>query len=629
MSAEPLTGPQYPFSAVVGMRPAKNALLCALVNPRIRTVLIKGPSGVAKTLLSRSAGALTGKKLVNVPLNVTDEQLFGCLDIETFLKNGNVHLHDGLLARADGNVIYIDDANLLDERVMSSMLDAVITGRIVIERDGISAVIPLNTVLVATMNPADSDLDPHMLDRFDVCAYVTADCDNEDKKEIVRRNIEFEDGAAHFSAAFTSEETNLRSNIERAKQILPFVAISDELLLIVTELCTKLGADGLRGDISMVNTSMALAALDGRDEVMRRDIEAAAELCLPHRRNYSPPSQQRQPEPPKNDDAREKKEDHNENKNSPPQQLPSNNNDKQDEETRTRQQHEQDISQQDMMFDIERSFRTIDFIDKGRKLKTVKNSRKGRRAITESSDMTGRYNRYRIPHDRPKDVALDATIREAISHQRDRRSDKLRVVVEDQDLREKIRERRSGCTLMFVVDASGSLGARRRMSIVKGAVLSMLRDSYVKRDHVGMMAFRRESTELILPPTRSVEYGYRKLEEIPTGGRTPLSSALQTTEAFMTTYVRSHPGERCYVVLITDGRSNVPLKEGADANEEVKMIAESIHIPGVRWIVIDAGSVHSMFDNAKEMSMALDGEYYLLEELDADRLAKMVRETIS
>ena len=142
------------------------------------------------------------------------------------------------------------------------------------------------------------------------------------------------------------------------------------------------------------------------------------------------------------------------------------------------------------------------------------------------------------------------------------------------------------------------------------------------------MAFRRDTAELVLPPTRSVEYSYRKLEEMPTGGKTPLGEALVTVNEYMTSYSRSHTGEMCYIVVITDGRANVPLKEGSDANDEVLKIAQDLSIPQVKWIVIDASAGFIRFDNAEKLAMALEGTYFRLEDLNADRLAESVRAAI-
>lgn len=624
----------FPFSAVYGMDDAKRAIECAIVNPRIRTVLIRGGPGSAKTVLARAAGGLFGRRLVNVPLNVTEEQLFGGMDIDATIREGHPVVQRGLLSRADGGLLYVDDINLLDQRVLASLLDCVLTGRVVLEREGVSAEYPCETVLIATMNPSDSDISSHLLDRFDLCAYSDFPDDGDGRTEVLRRNVDFLSDTEGFITRFSKEEDAVRETVERARVLLPLVMMSDELMGVAVELTGKVLADGFRGDLAMVNTSVAIAALNGRDEVMRKDVEEAAMICLAHRRNYVPEPPQ-QPDPPEDqqeqeeDDGQQDEDQQMDQPPEPPQQ------DREEGDDRTEEQPPeppdmQDIQQMldEMMFEIGEQFRVIDYLDDGRRVIRRTSSRKGRRAMVESSDCTGRYARSRPSDEKVHDIAFDATIRAAAPYQRDRDHGGMSISILPQDIREKVRERRSGCTIMFLVDASGSLGVRKRMAAVKGAVLSMLRDSYVKRDRIGMMAFRRDSAELILPPTKSVEYSYRKLEELPTGGKTPLGEALVTVNEFMTSYSRSHPGESCYIVLITDGRANVPLKQGADANEEVRKLASDMAIPQVKWIVIDASAGYIRFDNAEKLAMELEGTYYRLEDLNADRLAESVRAAI-
>ncbi|MDY5679351.1 MAG: VWA domain-containing protein [Candidatus Methanomethylophilaceae archaeon] len=627
----------FPFSAVYGMDDAKRAIECALVNPRIRTVLIRGGPGSAKTVLARAAGRFSGKRLVNIPLNVTEEQLFGGMDIDATIREGRPVVQKGLLARADGGILYVDDVNLLDQRVLASLLDCVLTGRVVLEREGVSAEYQCETVMIATMNPSDSDISTHLLDRFDLCAYSDFPEEGEGRTEVLHRNIEYQKDPEVFNQLYGSEENSLKETVERAKMLLPLVMMSDDLMGVAVELASKVLADGFRGDIAMINTSMALAALNGRDEVLRKDVEEAAMICLAHRRNYIPDPPQ-PPEPPEEpQDQDEKEDDQQDNDDQQQDQLPEppqqDRND-QDEGQQDQQPPEppnmDDIQQMldEMMFEIGEQFRVIDYLDDGRRVIRTTSSRKGRRAMVESNDATGRYARSRPSDEKVHDIAFDATIRAAAPYQKGREHDGLSISIHPQDVREKVRERRSGCTIMFLVDASGSLGVRKRMAAVKGAVLSMLRDSYVKRDRIGMMAFRRDSAELILPPTKSVEYSYKKLEELPTGGKTPLGEALVTVNEFMTSYSRSHPGESCYIVLITDGRANVPLKQGADANEEVRKLASEMAIPQVKWIVIDASAGYIRFDNAEKLAMELEGTYFRLEDLNADRLAESVRAAI-
>ena len=630
----------FPFSAVCGMDDAKRAIECAAVNPTIRTVLIRGGPGSAKTVLSRAAGALTGRRVVNVPLNVTEEMLFGGMDAEATIREGRAVMQKGLLSQADGGILYVDDVNLLDQRVLASLLDCVLGGLVRVEREGVSGEYSCDTLLIATMNPEDSDISSHLLDRFDLCAYSDFPNDDErSREEILRRNAAFVRDPEGFVSMYAEEEEGIRTAIERAKRILPLVTITDDLLGVAVELCAKVSADGFRGDISLAETAFAIAALNSRDEVMRKDVEEAAMICLAHRRNYSqPPPPPEPPEPPEDQDDQNNQDDQDDSDrpDSPPPEPPRNdgedNSGREDDNDDDRKPPEppEDLQEMldEMLFEIGEQFRVIDYLQDGRRIIRTTSSRKGRRAMAESTDSTGRYARSRIPDGRVSDVAFDATIRAAAPYQKSRDHNGLSMAIEKQDIRRKVRERRSGCTILFLVDASGSLGVRRRMTAVKGAVLSMLRDSYVKRDRIGLMAFRRDSAELVLPPTRSVEYSYRKLEELPTGGKTPLGQALMTVGDFMTSYSRSHPGESCYIVLITDGRANVPVRDGSDANEEARALAADLAIPQVRWIVVDASTGYIRFDNAERLAQELDGTYFRLEDLNADRLADSVRSVI-
>lgn len=624
----------FPFSAVRGMDDAKHAILCACVNRNLRTVLIRGGPGSAKTVLARSVGGLTGMNVVNLPLNASEEQIFGGMDIEETVRQGRPVMNEGVLSRADGGILYVDDVNLMDQRVLASVLDCVDSGRVILEREGVSGEYSCDTMLIATMNPSDSDLSPHMLDRFDLCAYSDFPNDDTDgRRAILSSKERYIDDPESFVESYADEEERLRKTIGRARRLMSIVTISDELLGVAVDLASRVGADGFRGDIALVNASKAIAALNDRDEVMRKDLEDAAMICLAHRRNYTPPPQD-PPEPPADE----------------PDEVPENSDrerdghddgGQQDSETDRDgppspdhrdppEEGEQDLQQmlEEMLFEIGEQFRVIDYLGEDRPAFTKTSSHKGRRGMVESLDASGRYTRPRIPEGRTSDIAFDATVRAAAPYQRTRKHDGMALRIEKQDIRRKVRERRSGCTILFVVDASGSLGVRRRMAAVKGAILSMLRDSYVKRDRIGMMAFRRDSAEIILPPTKSVEYSYRKLEELPTGGKTPLGEALVKVNDLMTSYSRSHKGEPCYVVLITDGRANVPLREGADANTEALEMAKGLSIPQVRWIVIDASTGYIRFENARRLAEALCGTYFRLEDLNADNLADGVRALI-
>ncbi|NLI73395.1 MAG: VWA domain-containing protein [Euryarchaeota archaeon] len=614
----------YPFSAIYGSEEAKNALLCALINPSIRSVLIVGPSGTAKTILSRSvSGYLSGRRVINIPLNVTEEQLFGGLDFQATLESGIIKEMPGLLGRSDGNIVYIDDANLIDSRLLTSLLDAIFKGEIILEREGISSRRPCSTLLIATMNLEEAELNDCVMDRFDLCAHMTSHDEHDAREEILRRNMLFYRNPLNFKEHYSNEDTNIVGRINRARQLLPHILLDDEALQLITELCAEAGAEGHRAGITMAHASIALAALDERGEVNLRDVENAAKICLSHRWNSDLTT------PPINDQG----DDHRDLEYVKGNEDSNNDNPEGDNSPNHEIEFEPDLDNpktdpiDDILFEIGATFEVIDYLS-NHNIRKITRSRKGKRSLVESDDSSGRYVRPRVPGGTPRDVAFDATIRAAAPYQTRRDRNGLMIVIEEQDIREKVRERRCGYTILFLVDASGSLGVRRRMAAVKGAVFSMLQDSYVQRDHIGLMAFRRDSAEMILPPTRSAEYAYQRLDDLPTGGKTPLATALITASEFMNIYSRAHPGEKCSIVLVTDGRANVPMSEGSDANEEVLKIAENITTPRVKWVVIDTESGRVKLGNASRLADKLGADIFLLDELSADNISKGIRSAL-
>lgn len=196
----------------------------------------------------------------------------------------------------------------------------------------------------------------------------------------------------------------------------------------------------------------------------------------------------------------------------------------------------------------------------------------------------------------------------------------MAVIIDKQDLREKIRETRSTSTFLFAVDASGSLVIRNRMMAVKGAILSLLKQHYAKRDRVGIMTFNSTAIQMVLPPSKSVESVYNILDNLPIGRRTPLSAALVYLNEYMTVFTKKHKDEACYVILVTDGNANVALDpddEETDPLEEALKIASKISIPNVGWIVIDTEKPSSEVHNAERFAKQLRADYYTLEDLRA------------
>ena len=242
----------YPFSAIYGMEQTKKALMCAMANPRIKAVLIRGPPGTGKTLVARTLGYISGKSIVNIPLNVTDEQLFGCLDIESAVKEGKIVMQDGLLNRGDHNILYMDDINLFEHRIITGVIDAVINGSVRVERENISTTYNVDTVLIATMGNTDSYLSPSILDHFDICVNVDPVDDQEGREEILARSFEFDADPDAFIDRYRVQDEKVRDRIMEARKKLEHWEPSKELYRMVAEVCSKMGVDGHRGD-QMIN----------------------------------------------------------------------------------------------------------------------------------------------------------------------------------------------------------------------------------------------------------------------------------------------------------------------------------------------------------------------------------------
>jgi len=618
MSGGILNTKMFPFSAIYGLSDAKRALLCALVNPKIKSVLIVGVFGTAKSTLARSLQShITGKIVVNVPLNVTEEQLFGSLNIESAIKSGLIQMEEGLMKHAHNNVLYVDDINLFDRKIISSIMDGILSETVKVERENISSEYKCKTLLIATASPFEEYLRPHFLDYFDICIPVTYPDNVKERGEIIKRNMEFSNDADSFIASFENSDRALRNLLDDARGLLPDISISREMIDVISDLCVRLGVEGYRGDLSTATTAKTLAALYGRTHVSAGDIAEAAVLCLSHRKTKELEDNEVDNELEKGElfsayshvakyvirdrtsedvGARDFKD---EGKN----------------HIETRDENFYTPIIEDVILKIDDKFEVMDNLIKKEGSKIP-----GKNEITITSNKSkksGKYIKSRVPMGKCQDLAFDASIRNAAPYQLERHNDNkgLAIILEKQDLREKIRNSHASSTFLFMVDNSGSLVIGSRMRAVKGAILSMLKAHYVKRDKVGFMTFSGNKIEVSVAPSRSVSSIQKLLEKLPVGSNTPLSSALLYINDYMDMYTRKHPEEKCNIILISDGKANVSIIEGSDPIEESLRISKNIYIPNTRWTVIDTGISSSAVDSIKEMALNLDATYITIDEL--------------
>lgn len=279
----------YPFTALIGQEQMKEALILNLIDPSLGGVLIRGQKGTAKTTAVRAVPDLMkGIKIVEIPANATEDRVAGTIDIETALKEGEKRFEPGLLKEADGNILYVDEVNLLDDHIVDLLLDAAATGRNTVEREGISYTHSAKFVLLGSMNPEEGSLRPQLLDRFGMVVDVTAEEDMENRVKIIENRLSYEKNPQVFRRRYAKRQKALRDQIANARELLPEVKIGKDLLRLSAEICIAYGTEGHRADIGIVKAARAIAAMEGRRKAERKDLARAAHYVLPHRMRKNP-----------------------------------------------------------------------------------------------------------------------------------------------------------------------------------------------------------------------------------------------------------------------------------------------------------------------------------------------------
>ncbi|MBR2908121.1 MAG: VWA domain-containing protein [Clostridia bacterium] len=603
----------YPFVAVVGQERLKRALLLCLVDPMIGGVLVSGEKGSAKSTLVRGLPELLpSRRLCELPLNVTADRLVGSIDVEAMMKDGRRASERGILSEADGNILYVDEVNLLSEHIANILMEVSSSGVNRIEREGLSEEQPARFALIGTMNPEEGQVRGHLLDRFGLYVEAMGEKDPTRRCEILRRRLLYENDPIAFRASFEKETEALRIAVEDAVVRLPLVSVGEDAVRFASELSRTGNCAGHRAELILTETARAIAALDGKDTVTEREIREAAQYVLPHRIREAielPPMDPEELEaPPEEQSEKEPPERHSE------QEV-------QNPETQSTSDLPQSGAERDSGDDVEE----IESIPLELRFVDAKSaSGSGKRAKVRSGTARGRYIRDRIPRDKARDIALDATIRQAVLHPK-REGETLAVTVRDSDLREKVREQRTGATILFCVDASASMGVGKRMAAVKGAVMSLLTDAYQKRDTVGILTFRGEDAKVVLPLTRSVDLATKYLSSLKTGGKTPLAAGLTRSYELLKAARARNKEILPYIILLSDGRANVS-STGGDPFEEAVEIASRIVYEKINLLLLDTETGRIRFELAKKLAERSGCEYVKLSELSGGEIERRVKD---
>ncbi|MFD9909803.1 putative cobaltochelatase [Streptomyces sp. NPDC059063] len=656
----------YPFTALVGQDDLRLALLLNAVSPAVGGVLVRGEKGTAKSTAVRAlsallpevdvvagcrfscapgapdaacpdgphevgAGTARAARMVELPVGASEDRLVGALDIERALAEGVKAFEPGLLADAHRGILYVDEVNLLHDHLVDLLLDAAAMGASYVEREGVSVRHAARFLLVGTMNPEEGELRPQLLDRFGLTVEVAASREPDQRVEVVRRRLAYDDDPEGFAARWAEDEQAVRARIVAARALLPQVRLGDGALRQIAATCAAFEVDGMRADIVMARTATALAAWAGREDVLAEDVRQAALLALPHRRRRNPFDAPGLDED-KLDETLEEFDDSGD----------SDGDDGGDDDPGPGGGG--GLPPQDQGPDApeggDASAQEGDAAAQGgagaKEQQPVRAGEPFRAKVLSVPGLgegaAGRRSRARTEHGRTTGATrprgtltklhLAATVQAAAPHQVARGRSGRGLVVRRDDLRQATREGREGNLVLFVVDASGSMAARQRMGAVKGAVLSLLLDAYQRRDKVGLVTFRGAAADVALPPTSSVDAAAARLESLPTGGRTPLAGGLLKAHEVLRVERLRDPARRPLVVVVTDGRATGGVEPVARAGQAARLFAAEGHAS----VVVDCESGPVRLGLARQLADELGGTAVTLDELRADSIAGLVRD---
>jgi len=583
----------FPFTAIVGQEKAKLALICNAIDPSIGGVLLSGDKGTGKSTMVRAFSQVlpeieviegcpfncnpgsvaemcdacrdkvergefrTAKRrmrVIDLPLSVTLDRLVGTIDISRALKEGIRALQPGILAEANKNILYIDEVNLLEDYIADVLLDSAALGWNVVEREGISLRHPSRFILVGSMNPEEGELRPQLLDRFGMFVSVEASTNVDERIEIVKRVTEFQKDPISFYEKYKAQDERLRTSISNARRILAEVEIDEELLRLLAETIIGMGIKTHRAEIATVKAAKAIAAFEGRKRVDIEDLRRAMELTLPHRIKSRPFQKPQIPD----------------------LKLPENHKKNKTESKEASGKPEN--RQETCCGNSEMRFDSCDLKMEPKIPKDLAENFGSRASkdcrITLIGEKQGIPVSYVPAVNGFRDINIMATLNSAAMRG-------FPIEVRDEDIRINVRRTRAPRITAIILDSSGSMGLQKRISIAKGIAKKLVESSYQRRDWLSLIVFRGNEAEVVVKPTKRYEQIFDAIDSIPTGGKTPLPSALlkliSITGNIKSSQIRG--------ILITDGKANVPLFGKVD--EDLAQICNLIAKKGIKLEIYD------------------------------------------
>jgi magnesium chelatase subunit D len=629
---------EYPFSAVVGQEELKLALLLSAVDPTIGGVLIKGERGTAKTTIARGLAALLPAKgdgaaapFIELPLGATEDRVVGSLDVTKALRDGHTQLRSGVLARANGGVLYVDEVNLLPDHLVDLLLDAASSGWVTVERDGVSAGEAARFVLVGTMNPEEGDLRPQFLDRFGLSVAVRGLATQELRMAAVGKRLEFDADPGSVIAAAREAEDTLRRAIVDARARLLLLPVTGAHLSMVASICFEQMLDGIRGDLAIIKTARALAAWEKAGEIGADHIRRAAAFALPHRMRRRPaqPTSSRNASVSRPPSA---------GRYGPnvvagagvgggagagigggggagigggggagiaPGDSAGGGGTATLGDSRGGAQPSATALLRPAPAPSEAAAINLvtDLIDRESSGRRGTGSVASRRAVRAT------------PYDQTGTLAINETLTAAAA--RGRRVGERGIALAPTDLMQHGRSGPGRSHVLFLVDASASMATQRRLELAKDAVLGLLKSNYQHRDEVALMVFRGDGADVVMPFTSSIEGVEEALGDVPTGGRTPLARALIDAAKILRTR------EPALLLVFTDGRANVSVSDG-DPWEESLAACEALRDACAGAVVVDCEPGPIVLGRARQLAAALGAECIALSAFEDNGLTVQI-----
>jgi len=565
----------FPFTAVVGQDAVKTALLLAIVDPGIDGVLISGSRGSAKSTLVRSLETLLAQRqLVTLPLGATEEMVAGSLQLQQALSDGEVAFAPGLLARAHGGLLYVDEVNLLPDHLVDLLLDVAASGINHVERDGISHRHAAEFILVGTMNPDEGELRPQLLDRFGLMAEVQTRFMLDERREIVRRRVAFDSDPPAFEAEHRQDMSALAVQIDQAGERLDGVELSEAIATEISRRCAAAGVDGFRADITFYRAARAHAALAGRDAVDSGDLDAVEELVLRHRREPG--------------DGREAS-------GTPPENSGSTGGERSAGGPGASPQGSRGVAESRREPIAEAA--------------VLPSSRHANRVLPRKPRQGGDFSAARTPgQHRGARYLPVAEVRDAY-----RKPHWFRTLADPNNLR---RRRGSALRLRYrrpsprarpidivLLDTSASTQLFRALARAKGAIADLARRSYLERARFAVLTFGNERVATILPPQRTPHDIGPVLERIRSGGGTPLYRAIHYLDGLVGKLLQQRAD--CRIYILTDGR----VRGGVERR--------SANLEHAWTLVVDIELGSFRLARSRYLARALEADYLHLEALEA------------